>query len=230
MFESAVAAGARPVSGSAIWNGTAGDGGAALRGGATSGTAIIPPNAGTEPRDEALACPVSSGVAPPLGIRTVPPQRPLPSPPGSPSTWNAIRTIVCIVRASDQRPSISCASARSTTVATELGTPGRTEASGGAGLVIAASRSSFTVSASWTRRPVSAVNIVAPRAQMSVRGPTSFQRPRACSGGMNAGVPIAPPLVIVACRIESRRRAIPKSRSFTPPSLVRKMLSGLMSR
>ena len=34
---------------------------------------------------------------------------------------------------------------------------------------------------------------VAPTAQMSVRSSTSFQRPRACSGAMNAGVPSSEP-------------------------------------
>ena len=64
-------------------------------------------------------------------------------------------------------------------------------ASGGAGLVIALSSSSLAVPPVVHELPRERLNIVAPTAQTSLRPSTSSQRPRACSGDMKAGVPIA---------------------------------------
>ncbi|MFT3769345.1 MAG: hypothetical protein QM820_28235 [Minicystis sp.] len=73
---------------------------------------------------------------------------------------------------------------------------------------------------------MSSVNIVAPTDQRSVRPSTSCHFAAACSGGMNAGVPIVAPLTVVVA-LRSLMRASPKSKTFTTPSLVRKMFSGL---
>ena len=61
--------------------------------------------------------------------------------------------------------------------------------------------------------------MVAPTAQRSVRPSTSSQRASACSGAMNAGVPITVPTRVDelrACRT-SRTRAMPKSRTLSAP-------------
>ena len=70
--------------------------------------------------------------------------------------------------------------------------------------------------------------------QRSVRASMSRDLASACSGAMNAGVPSSIP-VPVPCPPEpsaaaSRARAIPKSRTFTVPSVVTKRFCGLMSR
>src|SRR6266542_2484759 len=107
---------------------------------------------------------------------------------------------------------------------------GVTLASDGAGCVTAASSSTLWVSASWTCRPERARNIVAPTAHKSVRPSSSSDRPQACSGGMNAGVPIVEPDGVACERCGLPSRAIPKSSSLTWPLEVRKMLLGLISR
>ena len=56
--------------------------------------------------------------------------------------------------------------------------------------------------------------------------------PAACSGLMNAGVPIATPMpVSVAPEVDESALAMPKSVTMTRPRVPsRRMLSGLMSR
>ncbi len=105
-------------------------------------------------------------------------------------------------------------STKSATVGGRSGIAFRIE---GTGTVMASASSSFAVSASRTGRPVSSVYIVAPTAHTSVCWSTMSQRARACSGAMNAGVPITeptrvpPPAPVFPCLT----RAMPKSRTFT---------------
>ncbi len=122
-------------------------------------------------------------------------------------SWYARRTPSCIRVASSQRFSLSKASARSTTCATAGLSLGSTDRIGGAGLVIALSSSSLAVRPSCTSFPVSACHIVAPTDQTSLRPSTWSQRPRACSGDMKAGVPIADPDL----RGEAGRRQLAKA-------------------
>src|ERR1019366_3854160 len=96
----------------------------------------------------------------------------------------ACRRASCMRPASSQRFSRSNASALSTSRATAGVAFGATSATGGAGLVIASSTTSFAVWPSCTSFPVRRLNIVAPTAQRSLRASTSSHRPRACSGGM----------------------------------------------
>lgn len=63
--------------------------------------------------------------------------------------------------------------------------------------VIARSNSSCGDFETRGRRPMSNVMSVTPTAQMSDRASTSFQRARACSGDMKAGVPIIKPFCVV---------------------------------
>ena len=73
--------------------------------------------------------------------------------------------------------------------------------------------------------------MVAPTAQRSVRASTSVHFPRACSGGMYEGVPMAAPVCVSPPSPDaSARRAMPKSRTLTLPSRVRNRFAGLMSR
>ena len=74
------------------------------------------------------------------------------------------------------------------------------------------------------------VNIVAPTAQRSVCALTSLALPIACSGAMYAGVPSRAPVCVLVPLVASRSLAIPKSRTLTDPSRVRKRFCGFRSR
>ena len=70
------------------------------------------------------------------------------------------------------------------------------------------------------------------RPEVSLRASTSSHRPRACSGGMYAAVPISAPMTVApsSATFPSRSRAIPKSRSLTSPPRVKNTFSGFRSR
>jgi hypothetical protein len=87
------------------------------------------------------------------------------------------------------------------------GRPGAMEAHAGALLVIALRSCSLGVRPSCTHLPVSSSNMVAPHAHKSLRASTSSQRPRACSGGMYAGVPSVAGSSRGLGRMVSRRQA-----------------------
>ena len=73
------------------------------------------------------------------------------------------------------------------------------------------------------------LNIVAPTAQRSVRASTSSQRPRACSGGMYAGVPIVDPgrVVMLVCARVARACARCRSRGASPAASGEEDVVGL---
>ncbi len=143
----------------------------------------------------------------------------------------AARIEVCIARAFGHRPSGSKTSARSTISATRVSTSRITVRSERAGSVAALIKSSAPVSHGWTYSPVRRVNIVAPSDQMSARPSIDSHFARACSGAMNAGVPIWAPLRVGCTSLDiSRRRAMPKSSTFTSPPGPMKTFSGFMSR
>lgn len=74
-------------------------------------------------------------------------------------------------------------------------------------------------------RPVAARAAISPSEKTSVAGPTAS--PSACSGDMNCGVPIRPPLRV--SWVASAARAMPKSMTHGPAGPSR-MLPGLRSR
>ncbi len=131
-------------------------------------------------------------------------------------SWYARRTPSCIRAASSHRFSLSNARARSKTWATAGLSLGSTDRIGGAGLVIALSNSSLAVRPSCTSFPVRLCHIVAPTDQTSLRPSTWSHKPRACSGDMKAGVPIADPdRVAMLAVYSSRSRAMPKSSTLS---------------
>ncbi len=139
-----------------------------------------------------------------------------------------------MARAEGQRSSREKRSARSISATTGAGIEGATSARDRAGRVAARTMSSPEVSPSWTTWPESSANRVAPTLQTSERASTSRLRPRACSGGMKAGVPSAVPAPVRApapsCSGAARPRAMPKSSTLRTRPVVRKRFSGLTSR
>ncbi len=87
-----------------------------------------------------------------------------------------------MLRASDHRSCLLKARALSTTVATQIGTAGSKAAVRGGRRVLVAASCAVVVSAGWTTRPVSSLNMIAPTAHKSVRASTSDQLRLACSG------------------------------------------------
>ena len=150
----------------------------------------------------------------------------------SKSIFIARCTTACMARASCQRSPRSKARARSTMAATTSGASAHPSRSEGAGCVAVAMMSSALVLDPCTCRPERHAKITAPIAQMSVRASTNSQRARACSGDMKAGLPSDVPRRVVwpVPAGPSCSRAMPKSRIFTSPEVVRKMFAGLTSR
>ena len=144
----------------------------------------------------------------------------------------APRTPSCMARASGQRALRSNRSARSISATTERGSPFVHVAIDRAGCVALFTNCSFPVAPSWTWLPLINVNIVAPTAHRSVRPSTSSHFASACSGAMNAGVPITVPtrVSVPPVRASWMTRAIPKSSTLSPPVRTRNRFSGLMSR
>ena len=128
----------------------------------------------------------------------------------------ASRRAVCMASALGQRFVFSNASARSMTSLMPFGIAGIKLATERARPVVAAfTRSCCVLSASWTSFPVARVNIVAPTAQTSVCASISSVFAIACSGAMNAGVPMTMPVWVVCAPAMSRRRAMPKSSTLS---------------
>ena len=112
------------------------------------------------------------------------------------------------------------------------GTSGATLPRDAAGVVALRISCSLPLTPSCTCRPLSSVNIVAPTAHRSVLPSTSSQRARACSGAMNAGVPITTPARVDVDRpcCASKTFAMPKSSTLSCPTFVMNRFSGFTSR
>jgi hypothetical protein len=117
------------------------------------------------------------------------------------------------------------------TSTTERGTLGAASDSDRAGTDAITCKYSWRVPDLWTGSLVRSVKAVAPTDHRSERGSTAPLLPLACSGDMKSGVPrISPARVDMREPMASLMRARPKSSTFSPPSLVRKTLSGFTSR